>query len=79
MFMQEKCICLNPKLKLCSFQLKLPDNPLLRTFPSESTQESTDTKSETKLGAEHLKIASFPIITLSRNMSTSKCWVVTEK
>ena len=53
--------------------MHLPDIWLLKTFPSESTQESIDTKSDTKLGTEHLKIASFPTITLSRNMSTSKC------
>ena len=45
----------------------------LRLIPSESTQESTVTKSDTKLGTEHLKIASLPTMTLSRKMSTSKC------
>ena len=57
----------------------LPDIALVNRFPSESTQESTLTKSATKLGTEQEKIASLPTMTLSRNMSTSKCWFVTER
>ena len=57
----------------------LPDISLLNWFPSESTHESTLTKSAWKLGTEHLNMASLPVITLSRNMSTSKCWFVTER
>ena len=57
----------------------LPDIALVKRFPSESTQESTLTKSATKLGTEQEKIASLPMMTLSRNMSTSKCWFVTER
>ena len=66
-------------LKIMTQLWWLPDSWLLRTFPSESTQDSVVTKSETKLGTEHLNIASLPAITFSRNMSTSKCWLVTEK
>ena len=36
----------------------LPDIALVNRFPSESTQESTLTKSATKLGTEQEKIAS---------------------
>ena len=66
-------------LKIMTLQRWLPDSWLLRMLPSESTQDSVVTKSETKLGTEHLNIASLPAITFSRNMSTSKCWLVTEK
>ena len=66
-------------LKIMTQQRWLPDSWLLRMLPSESTQDSIVTKSETKLGTEHLNIASLPAITFSRNMSTSKCWLVTEK
>ena len=65
-------------LKIMTLQRWLPDSWLLRMLPSESTQDSIVTKSETKLGTEHLNIASLPAITFSRNMSTSKCWLVTE-
>ena len=65
-------------LKIMTQQRWLPDSWLLRMLPSESTQDSIVTKSETKLGTEHLNIASLPAITFSRNMSTSKCWLVTE-
>ena len=47
-------------------------------FASESIQESTWTKSETKLGMEHLKIASLPTIMLSGEMLISYLWLVTE-
>ena len=48
-----------------------------RIFASESIQVSTNTKSETKLGIEHLNIASLPTMTLSLRMSISNLWVVT--
>ena len=44
---------------------------------SESIQESTKTKSVTKLGIEHLKIASLPTIMLSGEMLISYLWFVT--
>ena len=50
---------------------ELPKEVAPRPLVSESTQESTNTKSETKLGIEHLNIASFPIMTLSRRISIS--------
>ena len=45
---------------------------------SESIQASTKTKSVTKLGIEHLKIASLPTIMLSGEMLISYLWFVTE-
>ena len=46
---------------------------------SESNQESTDTKSDTKLGIEQRKIASFPMIMLSGDILISYLWFVTER
>ena len=54
----------------------LPIEP--RTLASESIQASTKTKSVTKLGIEHLKIASLPTIMLSGEMLISYLWFVTE-
>ena len=46
-----------------------------RSMPSESTQLRTLTKSDTKLGMEHLKMASLPSITVSWNVWHSyACW-----
>ena len=68
-------------LKLWIQSLSLPNllevSP--RIFASESTQVSTKTKSDTKLGIEHLKIASFPTMTLSLRISISYRWDVTEE
>ena len=46
--------------------------------PSESTHARVDTKSDTKLGMEHLKIASLPSITVSWNVCESYTCLVTE-
>ena len=46
---------------------------------SESIHDSTDTKSDTKLGIEHLKIASLPVIMLSGDILISYLWFVTER
>ena len=53
----------------------LPLEPSI--LASESIQESTKTKSVTKLGIEHLKIASLPTIMLSGEMLISYLWFVT--
>jgi hypothetical protein len=45
--------------------------------PSESTQPSTMTRSDTKLGIWHLRRASLPMITDSLYTSTSNCWMMT--
>ena len=50
-----------------------------RSFASESIHDSTNTKSLTKLGIEHLKMASFPTIMLSGEILISYRWLVTEK
>ena len=55
---------------------KVFSNP--RFDPSESTQLSTWTKSVTKLGMEHLKMASLPTMMLSGEMLISYLWFVTE-
>ena len=48
-----------------------------RSWPWESTQPRTATKSLTKLGIEHLKIASFPRMTVSWNVWVSYTWLDT--
>ena len=53
----------------------LPLEPSI--LASESIHESTKTKSVTKLGIEHLKIASLPTIMLSGEMLISYLWFVT--
>ena len=49
-----------------------------RLLASESIQASTMTKSVTKLGMEHLKMASLPTMMLSGEMLISYLWFVTE-
>ena len=60
-------------------QLFLPRKLEPRLLASESIQDSTDTKSDTKLGIEHLKIASLPVIMLSGDILISYLWFVTER
>ena len=60
-------------------QLFLPRKLEPRLLASESIQDSTDTKSDTKLGIEHLKIASLPMIMLSGDILISYLWFVTER